>query len=199
MDEFELTPEVLLEQVSSPARAVRWKAARLLAHAIDVGQARGAAFRAACVPVLLEILESHDVDTAFEAEDAARHLVDIGERTAEVRACMTRCLGRAEDELISLEAALIPIQNSTVAEADALRARIDSHGSLVASLRGYLEDFRTLSRRVVRAARSGRRDGRGPKPQARQGRQQQPAVAGASVDLTRLWRGGALARPSRQA
>ncbi|MET0794678.1 MAG: hypothetical protein ABW061_24380 [Polyangiaceae bacterium] len=142
MDELELTPEILLEQVSSPVRAARWKAARLLAHAIDIGQARGGQFRAACVPVLLEILEQHDDDTAFDAEDAARRLVDIGERSVEVRACMARSLSRAQDELVSLEAALIPIQHSAVAEGAVLRARISAYSSLVHCLRGYLEDFR---------------------------------------------------------
>lgn len=142
MNELELTPEVLQEQASSSARAVRWKAARLLAHAIDIGQARGASFRAACVPVLLEILETHDADTASDAEDAARLLVDLGERSILVRASMTRCSSRAADELVALEAALVPIQSSTVDEASVLRERIEAHRSLVTSLRGYLEEFR---------------------------------------------------------
>ncbi|MES1179391.1 MAG: hypothetical protein ABUL62_34060 [Myxococcales bacterium] len=142
MDEPEQTPEALLEQLSAPERAVRWKAARLLAHDIDIGRARGAEFRAACVPVLLDVLEAHDAYTAFDAEDAARRLVDIGERTAEVRACMGRCLNRAQDELLSLAAALTPIQNSELPERDILRARVDSYRSLVESLRGYLEEFR---------------------------------------------------------
>lgn len=143
MDELEHPPEALLEQLSAPERAVRWRAARLLAHAIDIGQARGGQYRAACVPVLLEVLDEHDDDTAFDAEDAARRLVDIGERTAEARACMARCMSRAQDEVLALVAALAPIQNSNVPEREALRARIDAHRSLVVCLRAYLEEFRT--------------------------------------------------------
>jgi hypothetical protein len=169
MDEPEQTPESLLEQLSAPKRATRWKAARLLAHEIDIGRARGAHFRAACVPVLLEVLEAHDAYTAFDAEDAARRLVDIGERTAQVRACMARCLSRAQDELGLLEAALTPIQNSALPERDVLRARVDSYRSLVECLHGYLEDFRTSpvasfappAAATVTAVAESRRPGKG--------------------------------------
>jgi hypothetical protein len=169
MNELEHTPETLLEQLSAPERAVRWKAARRLAHAIDIGQARGGQFRAACVPVLLEVLEGHDHETAFEAEEAARRLVDIGERTADVRACMARCLSRAQDELVSLEAALTPIQNSALPERETLRTRIEAYRSLVECLRGYLEDFRTSpvasfappAAATVTAVAESRRPGKG--------------------------------------
>jgi len=143
MDESEQTPEVLLEQLSAPEQVVRWKAARLLAHDIDIGRARGGQFRAACVPVLLEVLERHDDVTALDAQEAARLLVDIGERTPDVRSCMWRCLSRAQDELVSLEAALAPIQNSSLPGRDALRTRVASYRSLVECLRNYLEEFRT--------------------------------------------------------
>jgi hypothetical protein len=169
MDEPEQTPESLLEQLSASERAVRWKAARLLAHDIDVGRARGEPFRVACVPVLLEVLEAHDAYTAFDAEDAARLLVDIGERTADVRASIARCLSRAQDELVSLEAAMTPIQNSALPERDVLRERVDSYRSLVACLRGYLEDFRASpvasfappAAATVTAVAESRRPGKG--------------------------------------
>ncbi|MEO6603119.1 MAG: hypothetical protein ABIQ16_24755, partial [Polyangiaceae bacterium] len=165
MDEREHTPETLLEQLSAPERAVRWKAARLLAHAIDIGKARGGQYRAECVPVLLEVLERHDDDTAFDAEDAARRLVDIGERTPEVRACMARCLRRAQDQVLSLAAALAQLQNSSVPEPDTLRA----YRSLVECLRGYLEDFRASpmasfappAAATVTAVAESRRPGKG--------------------------------------
>jgi uncharacterized membrane protein len=96
-------------------------------------------------------------------------LLDIGERTLEVRACMTRCLGRAQDELVSLEAALTPIQNSALPGRDALSSRIDSYRSLVECLRGYLEDFRASpvasfappAAATVIAAAESRRPGKG--------------------------------------
>ena len=137
----EQTPEVLLERLSSPTRAERWQAARRLAHAIDIGQADGGQYRAACVRVLVEILERHDEHTASDAEDAARRLVDIGERTSDVRGSMTRCLRRAQDELASLEVAFAPIQHAAVPERLVLRTRIDVYRSLVASLHSYLDDF----------------------------------------------------------
>lgn len=142
MDDPELTPEALLERLTAPERAVRWNAARRLAHEIDIGRARGGQFRAACVPVLLEILDGHDTQSAFDAEDSARRLVDIGERTFEVRAGMARCLARAQDELVALEAALTPIQNSSLPGRDGLSSRIHSYRSLVGCLRSYLEDLR---------------------------------------------------------
>ncbi len=168
MDEFELTPEMLLEQMSSSARAVRWKAARLMAHDIDIGKARGGQFRAACVPTLLEILDQHDADTAFDAEDAARRLVDIGERTLEVRVSMARCSTRASDELAALEALLAPLHDSSLLEVDALRERVAAHRSLVSCLRGYLDDFRESplasfappAAATVRAAAESRRPGK---------------------------------------
>jgi hypothetical protein len=169
MDEPEQTPETLLDQLSAPERQLRWKAARRLAHDIDIGRARGVHYRAACVPVLLEILNEHDAHSAFEAEDSARRLVDIGERTIEVRSCMARCLARAQDELIALEAALSPIQNSALPERDALRSRIEASRSLIECLRSYLEDFRASpvasfappAAATVTAAAESRRPGKG--------------------------------------
>src|SRR5450432_2512366 len=49
------TPDTLLLKLSSASRAERWRAARMLAHSIDIGAAKGDAYRAACVPVLIEI------------------------------------------------------------------------------------------------------------------------------------------------
>ncbi len=166
---LEHSPDQLVEQLSSSSRAARWKAARLLAHAIDFGKAKGEQYRAACVPVLLEILDQHDEHTAADAEDAARRLLDIGERTPEVRSSVARCLRRAEDELVSLEAALNPIQNSSSPEPTALRSRIASYRSLVESLRGYLQDllesqvtsFAPPAAATVSAAAASRRPGKG--------------------------------------
>ena len=137
----EQTPDLLLEKLSSASRAERWQAARRLAHAIDIGAAQGGQYRAACVPVLVDILEHHDEHTASDAEDAARRLVDIGEKTSDVRGSMARCLNRAREALTTFEAAFAPIQNSAVPERLVLRTRIDSYRSLISSLEGYLADF----------------------------------------------------------
>src|SRR5450432_4226175 len=48
----EQTPDILMQKLSSTSRAERWRAAGMLAHAIDIGAAKGGAYRAACVPVL---------------------------------------------------------------------------------------------------------------------------------------------------
>lgn len=166
---LEHTPDQLIEQLSSSSRAVRWKAARLLAHAIDFGKAKGEHYRSASVAVLLEILDQHDEHTTSDAEDAARRLVEIGERTAEVRSGVGRCLRRAEDQLVSLEAAFTPVQNSGSPERTALRSRIDSYRSFVESLRGYLQDLLEsqasfappAAATTVSAAAASRRPGKG--------------------------------------
>src|SRR4051794_8037084 len=95
----EHTAELWLEQLASATRAERWRAALSLAHAIDIGAVRGGLYRAACLPVLIEILEQEDDETADAAEAAqaaARRLVELGERTFDVHASMIACLVRAE-------------------------------------------------------------------------------------------------------
>ena len=138
---IEQTPDMLLQKLSSASRAERWQAARRLAHAIDIGAAQDGQYRAACVPVLIDILEHHDEHTASDAEDAARRLVDIGEKTSDVRGSMARCLNRAREALTTFEAAFAPIQNAALPERLTLRTRIDSYRSLISSLEGYLADF----------------------------------------------------------
>jgi hypothetical protein len=136
------TPDTLLQKLSSPSQKERWGAARRLAHMIDIGAAKGANYRAACVPALLEILERHDDYTASDAEDAARRLIDLGETTPDAKGAMTRCLNRAEEKLATIKAAFAPIQNRAVPERAVLQARIQEYSSLVSSLRQYLADFR---------------------------------------------------------
>jgi len=135
------TPDTLLQKLASPSRNERWRAAYLLAHAIDIGAAKGPSYRAACIPVLIDILEHHDEHTVSDAESAARRLLDIGERTADVKGSMARCLARAEEKLVSLKAAFEPIRDQAVPERVALNSRIQSYGSLVSTLQGYLADF----------------------------------------------------------
>ncbi len=162
---LERSPERLLQLLSSATEDERWCAACDLAHAIDVGRADGAQYRAACVPVLIEILERHDEHTPSPAETAARRLVEIGERTGKVRGSMTRCLRRAQDALMSLEAALAAHEDSASPAASALLARVGSSRSLVISLQGYLENFQesplasfaplALTQAVTRRSRGG--------------------------------------------
>ncbi len=157
----EQTPERLLDQLAS-GRVERWRAALALAHAIDVGLARGGQYRAACVPVLVEVLEQHDDDAASAAEAAARRLVDIGERTFDVHESMVLCLSRAEDTLTRLDSELV---DAPASEQATLRARFDAHCSLVTSLRGYLEDFRaspvaSFAPPSIAAAAASRRPGK---------------------------------------
>lgn len=135
------TPDQLLAKLSSTSRAEKWRAAGRLAHSIDIGAAKGAAYRAACIPVLIEILERHDEHTASDAEDAARRLIDLGETTSEVKSSMARCLARAEEKLTSLKAAFAPIQDKAVPERMVLNAQIQTHASLVSHLQGCLADF----------------------------------------------------------
>ncbi len=136
------TPDTLLHKLSSTSRAERWRAASRLAHAIDIGAAKGGSYRAACIPVLIDMLEHHDEHTASDAEDAGRRLLDLGERTSNVKGAMARCLARAEEKLVSMKAAFAPIQDKAVPERIALNTRIQTYGSLIASLQGYLADFR---------------------------------------------------------
>ncbi len=161
----ELTPEQWLDELASSTRAVRWQAALALAHAIDVGAARGGQYRAACVPVLFEMLEQHEADTPSEAEAAARRLVDIGERTSDVHGSMVHCLSCAEERLATLEAELAVGEGALSSQQVELRARCDAYCSLVTSLRGYLEDFRTspvasFAPPSIAAAAASRRPGK---------------------------------------
>jgi len=143
------TPDTLMQKLSSSSRAERWRAARMLAHAIDIRVAKDPAYRAAAVPVLLEIIERHDEHTASDAEDAARRLMDIGERSSDFRGSMQRCLARAEDKLAALKAAFAPIQDKAVPERLPLQARMQAYTSLISSLQGYLADFQEASAEAI--------------------------------------------------
>ena len=151
------TPDTLLQKLSSASRAERWRAARMLAHLIDIGAAKGTAYRAACVPVLIELLEQHDEHTSSDAEDAARRLMDLGERTSDVKGSMQRCLARAQDKLVALKAAFAPIADQSVPERIPLQTRIQSYTSLVLALKGYLADFQEtpVASAAMLSSRSG--------------------------------------------
>jgi hypothetical protein len=157
------TPDTLLQKLSSPSQKERWQAARMLAHMIDIGAAKGGNYRAACVPVLIEMLERHDEHTASDAEDAARRLIDIGESTSDVKSALARCLNRAEEKLATLKAAFAPIQDKAVPERVTLQSRIQSYTSLVSSLQQHLAEFRPAQAQVsapaARAASAPKKGG----------------------------------------
>jgi hypothetical protein len=139
--EEEITPEMVLDRLRSPRRREKWDAARRLAHLADLAGEDDRAPYMVCVPVLVEILERHDDDTVSDAEDAARRLLDLGQRNEEVRYAMSVCLNRAREHLDTLHAAFAPIQHRNVPERVTLQSRIQDYTSLVETLDGYLAEW----------------------------------------------------------
>ena len=141
-EEVEETPQDLLARLSSKSRNERWAAARRLANVYDLGSDDpDRESYLACVPVLVEILERHDEHTVSDAEDAARKLLEIGQRGDDVRHAMTICLNRGRERLQTFQAAFAPIQNQATPERITLQSRIQDFQSLVESLEGHLGDW----------------------------------------------------------
>ena len=131
-----------LARLSSKSRNERWAAARRLANVYDLGSDDpDRESYLACVPVLVEILERHDEHTVSDAEDAARKLLEIGQRGDDVRHAMTICLNRGRERLQTFQAAFAPIQNQATPERITLQSRIQDFQSLVESLEGHLGDW----------------------------------------------------------
>ena len=139
--EEEITPEMWLQRLRSPKRNEKWEAARRVAHIADLAGEDERAPYMVCVPVLVEILERHDDDTTSDAEDAARKLLDLGQRTEDVKYAMSVCLNRAREQLATLEAAFAPIQHKNVPERVQMQSRIQDYTSLVETLEGYLSEW----------------------------------------------------------
>jgi hypothetical protein len=139
----EETVDELLAKLSAPALKDRFKAARWLAHRWDIGHAADPSLDRVlvCIPVLIEALERHSEDEASMAEDAARKLMDLGQRNDEVRGAMQRCLNRADEQLATLHRAFDPIADKAVPERIPLRGKIDAYESLIRELRGILSEW----------------------------------------------------------
>lgn len=136
--EEELTPELCLRKMKSNSRNERWKYAYLYANMADLGNVPDKPQAIANVtPLLLEMLETHDDDTANNAEGAINKLWDLEVRTDEVKSAVVRCLNRAKDKLATLQAAFAPIQNQAVPERVFLQSKIQDFTSLVETM----EDF----------------------------------------------------------
>lgn len=136
--EEELTPELCREKMNSSSRNERWRYARYYAHMADLGNVPDKAAAITIVtPFLIDMIERHDDHTTSDAEDGARKLWDLGNRTDDFRGAVGRCLNRAREKLASAEAAFAPIQHQAVPERVNLRARIESYKSLVETMTEY--------------------------------------------------------------
>lgn len=143
----ELTPDLCLRKMESPKQSERWKYARHYAHMADLGNVpdKGQAI-ARVRPILVEMIERHDEHTTSDAEDGARKLWDLGVRDDEFKGAVARCLNRAEEKLVSLQAAFAPIQNQAVPERITLQTRIQDYQSLIGTMRDYMnEDWGTAA------------------------------------------------------
>ncbi|MEI9885771.1 MAG: hypothetical protein WDN08_04580 [Rhizomicrobium sp.] len=130
--EEELTPDLCLRKMQSPSQKERWKYAGHYAHMADLGNVPDKMAAIATVtPVLLEMIERHDEHTTSDAERGARKLWDLGVRGDDFRGAVGRCLSRAQEKLVSLQAAFAPIQNQAVPERVTLQSRIQDYTSLV--------------------------------------------------------------------
>lgn len=143
--EEELTPDLCLRKMESPKQSERWKYARHYAHMADLGNVPDKAQAIARVhPILVEMIDRHDEHTTSDAEDGARKLWDLGCRDDEFKGTLRRCLNRAEEKLVSLQAAFAPIQNQAVPERITLQQRMQDYQSLINTAREYLnEDWGT--------------------------------------------------------
>lgn len=139
--EEELTPDLCLQKMRSPSRNERWKYARHYAHMADLNNVpdKGAAI-ATVTPILIEMIEQHDEHTTSDAEDGARKLWDLGVRNDDFKGAVGRCLNRAEEKLVSLQAAFAPIQNQAVPERVTMQTRIQDYQSLVSTMRDYMNE-----------------------------------------------------------
>lgn len=136
-----LTPDLCLRKMQSNSQNERWKYARHYARMADLGNVPDKAWAIAHVtPVLMEIIERHDEHTTSDAEDAARWLWDLGNRSDDFRGSLLMCLNRAREKLATLQAAFAPIQHKAVPERVTLRARMSSYESLVQTMEGYLNE-----------------------------------------------------------
>lgn len=153
--EVEYTAEQALEELRSPKPRTRWSAAHLLAQKIQTelegdpaGQQRA---QAACVPVLLECLERHDKETVSEAEASARDLIELGQRSDEVKGAISRCLSRGREHLETVRAAFAPIKDKNVPERIYLQSEIQDYTSLVESLEEILGEWSEAEDEAPRA------------------------------------------------
>ncbi|MCL2724499.1 MAG: hypothetical protein FWD69_08690 [Polyangiaceae bacterium] len=136
--EEELTPELCRQKMASKSRNERWRYARRYAHMADLGNVPNKAEAIAIVtPLLLDIIELHDDETTSDAEDAARWLWDLGNRSDDFSGAVGRCLNRAREKLATLEAAFAPIQHKAVPERVFLRSKINDYQSLVETMTSY--------------------------------------------------------------
>jgi len=86
------------------------------------------------------MIEQHDEHTTSDAENGARKLWDLGVRNDDFKGAVARCLNRAEEKLVSVQAAFAPIQNSAVPERVTLQSRIQDYQSLVGTMRDYMNE-----------------------------------------------------------
>lgn len=137
----ELTPDLCLRKMQSPSQNERWKYARHYAHMADLNNVPDKGQAIATVrPILIEMIERHDEHTTSDAEDGARKLWDLGVRDDDFKGAVARCLHRAEEKLVSLQAAFAPIQNQAVPERVTLQSRIQDYQSLVGTMRDYMNE-----------------------------------------------------------
>jgi hypothetical protein len=136
--ERELTPDLCLQKMQSPSRNERWRYAGLYANMADLGNVPDKRAAIATVtPILLEMIEQHDEHTTSDAENGARRLWDLGDRSDDFRGAVSRCLNRAREKLTSVQAAFAPIQHQAVPERVTLQSRIQDYQSLVETMSEY--------------------------------------------------------------
>ncbi len=135
----ELTPDLCLQKMKSPSRNERWRYARLYANMADLGNVPDKVQAIATVtPILIDMLDQLDDDTVSDAESAIGKLWDLGVRGDDLKGYVARCLNRAREQLVSLQAAFAPIQDKAVPERVTLQSRIQDYQSLVETLTDYM-------------------------------------------------------------
>ena len=149
--EKEYTFADMLREMDDPTPNTRWTAAHHVCNTWDIGDKSDPALDAAAKKaygLLNECLEQHNEFTVSNAESAARDLTTFAaegflspEQAADSKGNMERCLGRAREQLATVEAAFAPIRDKAVPERVRMQSQIQDYTSLVEELTEMISEW----------------------------------------------------------
>ena len=149
--EVEYTFADMVREMEDPTPNTRWTAAHHVCNTWDIGDHSDPALDAAAkraYVLLNECLERHNEFTVSNAESAGRDLMMFAsegfltpEQAAESKGNMERCLGRAREQLATVEAAFAPIADKAVPERVRMQSQIQDYRSLVEEMSEWISEW----------------------------------------------------------